>query len=529
MIPDVGSVHPFAGWDVAALIEARARQRGSHPALIWAPFEGPVRAWSYAELADAVARIAGGLAARGIVAGDRVLIHCENCPETLLARFACAWLGATALLSNAHLAAPELARIIAALRPRAAITQPSLAERVAQAGGGLAWIALTETDTADASSSITAAAGDRFSRLYAEPRPRRAPDPTAPAMILFTTGSTAAPKAVLWTHANLLWAGKVGALQQGLRPDDIYQVHLPLFHVVGFTWSLVPALWAGATILLQPKFSASRFWPAALAHRATVASHAGTDGFLRQHPVPEHSFRQWLFGWHDTQRNDYFRVNGTTGWGMTEMVIPAIAGDPSMQQRDQSVGRPYPGYTVRIEHEDGSIVRPGETGHLLIGAVRGLAIFQEYVDNPQAMAEAFDARGFFRTDDRVTLHQDGWIQFRDRVKDMIKVGGESVSASEVEAAVMSAGGVAEVAVVGRPDPIYGEVAIAFVVLPAGSAPDTAARIAEHCRGALAKFKQPREVIIKDALPKIGNNKVNRPALRELASSAIRISGAKRST
>ena len=157
---------------------------------------------------------------------------------------------------------------------------------------------------------------------------------------------------------------------------------------------------------------------------------------------------------------------------------------------------------------------------MLIGAARGLAIFQEYVDNPQAMAEAFDVRGFFRTGDRVTLHDDGWIQFRDRVKDMIKVGGESVSASEVEAAVMSAGGVAEVAVVGRADAVYGEVAVAFVVLAAGSASAAAARIAEHCRGALAKFKQPREIIIKDALPKIGNNKVNRPALRELVKDAV---------
>src|SRR6516162_9680007 len=75
MISDIGSVHPFAGWDIAALIEARARQRGAHPALIWAPFDGPVRAWSYAELADAVARIAGGLAARGIAAGARAH-HC---------------------------------------------------------------------------------------------------------------------------------------------------------------------------------------------------------------------------------------------------------------------------------------------------------------------------------------------------------------------------------------------------------------------------------------------------------------------
>jgi crotonobetaine/carnitine-CoA ligase len=519
---DAASVHPFAGWDVPALIEARGRQRGAHPALIWAPFEGPAQVWSYAGFAEAVARIAGGLAARGIGTGDRVLLHLENCPETVLARFACAWLGATAVLSNAHLAAPELARVIAMLRPRVAITQPNLADRVARPGNHLEWIAVTETGAAEAPNGSPVPTADRFGRLYGNPLPRRTPDPTAPAMILFTTGSTAAPKAVLWTHANLLWAGKVGALQQGLRADDVYQVHLPLFHVVGFTWSLMPALWAGTSVLLQPRFSASRFWPAALAHRATVASHAGTDGFLRRQPVPDHAFRQWLFAWHDPDRNDYFRVSGSTGWGMTEMVIPAIVGDASMEQRVLSVGRPYPGYTIRIENEDGSSVRPGETGHLLIGAVRGLSIFQEYVDNPQAMAEAFDARGFFRTGDRVTLHEDGWIQFKDRVKDMIKVGGESVSASEVEAAITAAGGVAEVAVVARPDAAYGEVAIAFVVLDgAGDADEesgraTLQRIVQHCGQSLAKFKQPRDVIITPSLPKIGNNKINRPALRELA-------------
>jgi carnitine-CoA ligase len=521
MTMDAASVHPFAGWDLAAFIEARGRQRGAYPALIWAPFEGPAQVWSYAGFAEAVARIAGGLAARGIGAGDRVLLHLENCPETVLARFACAWLGATAVLSNAHLAAPELARVIAMLRPRGAITQPDLADRVAQPGTGLEWIAMTETGAAEVSRAAPAPASDRFGKLYGDPLPRRTPDPTAPAMILFTTGSTAAPKAVLWTHANLLWAGRVGALQQGLRPDDVFQVHLPLFHVVGFTWSLMPALWAGAAALLQPKFSTSRFWQAALAHRATVASHAGTDGFLRRQPVPDHTFRQWLFAWHDPDRNDYFGVSGSTGWGMTEIVIPAIVGDTSMEQRVLSVGRPYPGYSIRIENEDGSTVRRGETGHLLIGAVRGLSIFQEYVDNPQAMAEAFDARGFFRTGDRVTLHEDGWIQFKDRIKDMIKVGGESVSASEVEAAITAAGGVAEVAVVGRPDAAYGEVAIAFVVLEA-SDPDgesgraTVQRIVQHCGQSLAKFKQPRDVIIAPSLPKIGNNKINRPALRELA-------------
>ena len=532
MADDAITVHPFAGWDVAALIEARGRQRGAHAALIWAPFDGPVQVWSYAGFAEAVARIAGGLATRGISAGDRVLLHLENCPETVLARFACAWLGATAVLSNAHLAAPELARVIAMLRPRAAITQPDLADRVAQPGTSLEWIALTETQAAGAPNGAPVSPADRFGRLYGDPLPRRTPDPTAPAMILFTTGSTAAPKAVLWTHANLLWAGRVGALQQGLRPDDVYQVHLPLFHVVGFTWSLVPAFWAGASVLLQPKFSASRFWPAALAHRATVASHAGTDGFLRRQPVPDHAFRQWLFAWHDPDRNEYFRVNGSTGWGMTEMVIPAIAGDASMEQRVLSVGRPYPGYTVRIENDDGSAVRPGETGHLLIGAVRGLSIFQEYVDNPRAMTEAFDARGFFRTGDRVTLHEDGWIEFKDRVKDMIKVGGESVSASEVESAIAGVGGIAEVAVVARPDATYGEVAVAFVVLDGTGDPDkeiaraAIERIMHHCGQSLAKFKQPRDIVITPTLPKIGNNKINRPALREHATTTAGVSGAK---
>jgi crotonobetaine/carnitine-CoA ligase len=301
---------------------------------------------------------------------------------------------------------------------------------------------------------------------------------------------------------------------------DIYQVMMPLFHVVGFTWSAVPALYAGATILLQPRFSARRFWDPALQYRATVSSHAATDGFLREMPVPAHHFRQWLFGRHDPERDKYFRLSGVAGWGMTEMIIPAIASDASLDQRPYSVGRPYPGYHVRIEDDNGEQVRPGETGHLLIGGTRGVSIFQEYVDNPRAMTEAFDEHGFFRTGDRVTLHEDGWIEYRDRIKDMIKVGGESVSASEVETAMMMVSGVREVAVVARPDKLFGEVAVAFVVLDEGVSerhPALVATLETHCQKSLAKFKVPRAIHVVPELPKIGNNKVNRVALREQAN------------
>jgi crotonobetaine/carnitine-CoA ligase len=520
---DAPVINPFMGRDAAHLIEIRARQRGDHPLLIWAPFQGSHEIWSYARFADAVARLAGGLQARGIRPGDRVLVHLENCPETLLARFACAWLGATAVLSNAHWMGPEIAPVVSSLGIRAAITQPKLRARISEHCAGLEWIAVTETDSGDAPAPGTnPARSESFAELHGAPLPRRAPDPAAPAVILFTTGSTARPKAVLWTHANLLWSGKVGALQQGLRADDVYQVTMPLFHVVGFTWSLVPALYAGATILLQPRFSASRFWAPALQHRATVSSHAATEGFLRELPVPAHHFRQWLFGRHDPERDNYFGLRGVAGWGMTETVIPAIASDTSLDQRVYSVGRPYPGYHVRIEHDNGEMVRPGETGQLLIGGARGISIFQEYVDNPQAMAEAFDARGFFGTGDLVTLHADGWIEYRERIKDMIKVGGESVSAAEVEAAVMAVHGVREVGVVSRPDQAYGEVAVAFVVLKEDASDRQAAVVAAieaRCRNSLAKFKVPRTITIVPELPKIGNNKVDRAALREVANSS----------
>ena len=165
------------------------------------------------------------------------------------------------------------------------------------------------------------------------------------------------------------------------------------------------------------------------------------------------------------------------------------------------------------------MVQPGEQGQLLIGATRGLAIFQEYVDNPAAMAEAFDERGFFRTGDLVTLNEDGWITYRDRVKDMIKVGGESVSASEVEAVVMAVAGVREAAVVSRPDKIFGEAVVAFVVLADDAAArqaDVVAAITGACQTSLAKFRRPHTIRVVSELPKIGNNKVHRPALRNLA-------------
>ncbi len=498
----------YAGLDVAHLLAARARERGSHPFLVWAPFDGAPQVWSYAQFADEAARIAGGLEARGVRAGDRVIVHMENCPELLLAWFACAHLGAISVNSNAASAGPELAWFAQSTGAVGALTQPQFEAAIAAHCPGLAWVETT---------------GPRFDALRAgtSPLAARAPDPAAPATIMFTSGTTSRPKGVLWTHANALWGAQMGALQLGLRPEDVYQVFLPLCHVVGLSWSVLASLWAGATVVLQPKFSASRLWPVALAHGSTVASHVQfTASVMAQQPVPPgHRFRLWGTSAWIPQHEAHFGARMIGWWGMTEVITQGIVGNLYAPQRPRSIGRPSVGLRVRIADEAGVAVGAGDTGNLLVKGVRGESLFAEYFGNPAATAEAFDADGYFRTGDRVTLHEDGSIQFADRVKDMIKVGGEGVSGAEIERTVLGVAGVRETAVVAKPDTVYGEVAIAFVVLAEDAPADTAQRVLAHCRASLARFKVPREVIVTDSIRTGTLGKVSKAELRQRLMAA----------
>ena len=142
---------------------------------------------------------------------------------------------------------------------------------------------------------------------------------------MFTTGTTGRPKGVVWTHANVLWGSRYSAQVYGHRADDISLISLPLFHVVGLCWSFLPVLWAGGTAVLQPRFSASRFWPASLKHRATLASHVlFTSMALQSQSVPDgHFYRQWTVGRGDSKSQSYNRIPAfVPSWGMTELVAP---------------------------------------------------------------------------------------------------------------------------------------------------------------------------------------------------------------
>jgi crotonobetaine/carnitine-CoA ligase len=498
---------PFNGLNLDRLLDARARERPDHPFLVWAPFEGEARTWSYRQFADDAKRLAGGLARRGVGLGDRVLVHFENCPEALLVRFALARLGAICVATNAMAAGPEIAHYAESSRATTAITQESFAELVAYHARDVHLVVISSSEGAESLSS-----------LLAEPVPAYPAKDTDVAAIMFTTGTTGKPKGVVWTHANVLWGSRYSAQVYGHRADDVSLISLPLFHVVGLCWSFLPVLWAGGTAVLQPRFSASRFWPASLAHRATLASHVlFTSMALQSQTVPErHCYRQWTVARGDGRSQANNRIPAfVPSWGMTELVAPGICGDPHSLPAEGALGRPSLAHQVRISDPEGRPVKPGETGELTIKGVRGLSIFKEYDGNPEATASAFDPENYFVTGDRVTLLEDGWIKFSDRLSDIIKVGGEGVSPSEIEGVVRSVEGVRDVAVVAAHDDAYGQVPVAFVEAEVIPGRDLEGDILQSCRSALARFKVPRRVVIMAELPRIGNAKIARSKLRQM--------------
>jgi carnitine-CoA ligase len=227
----------------------------------------------------------------------------------------------------------------------------------------------------------------------------------------------------------------------------------------------------------------------------------------------DHAFRLWGTSAWLPEHEAHFRARMIGWWGMTEVVTQGIVGDLYAPQRPRSIGRPSTGLEVKIVDPAGNPVAPGNSGDLLVKGVRGVSLFAEYFGNQAATADAFDAEGYFRTGDRVTLHDDGCIQFADRVKDMIKVGGEGVSGAEIERTVLAVPGIKETAVVAKPDAVYGEVAVAFVVLNEGAPGDIAERVVAHCKASLAKFKVPREVIVTDSIRSGTLGKISKAELR----------------
>jgi long-chain acyl-CoA synthetase len=449
----------------AALLAAAARRRPEHPALIW---EGGALSWR--ELEARAGGVARSLARNGVGPGDVVALLLPNAWGFVAALWGGLALGATVAPLNPLLARDERERILGHLAPNAVID------------------AMPPHETAD----IT---------------PGR--DGGAPAIILYTSGSTGQPKGAVLSHLALAaatesWAGPV----MGLTETDRVLAALPLAHSFGLNGALLAPLLAGATVVLQERFSPEETLGAIALHRVTVFPGVATM-FSRILEAPAlaaadlSSLRlavsgaapcPWPLASAWRQRTG---VRIVRGYGMTELFRPISYLAADATDLPDSIGRAVPGVELRVVDDELWIKTP--------------AAMDGYLRAPEETAAVL-ADGWFKTGDLATISAEGFVSIVGRKRDLILRGGYSVVPGEVEAALLGHPAVAEAAVVGVAHAELGEEVAAFVTLRPGARAEVAELIA-FCRARLAGYKYPRRIDIVTELPKSATGKILKAKLR----------------
>ena len=469
------------------------------------------RAITYREWNRAANRTAHLLCALGVGKGDRVAILAANCVEYLDLWFACGKLGAILQTLNWRLAPAELAGLVADAEPRVFI-----------AGANFAGTAQRILASAN-SPARPITLGPEFDGLRDAQPDTPLPDPGLcdddPWVICYTGGTTGLPKGALLTHGSITANSVNTVMSWGLDSDDIAILNAPLFHTGGLNVFTAPLVHCGGTSIVCASFDADQVFD--LVERAGVTVFFGVPTMfiaLQQHPrwatadfsrlkivisggaaCPLPVFeRFWARG-----------VDFKTGYGLTE-AGPNTFWLPRelVRAKPGAVGWPLFHVHVQIRDEYGAECGPDQVGELFI---RGPHVAAGYWRRPEETARAIDAAGWLTTGDLARRDADGCYTIVGRSKDMIISGGENVYPAEVESVLHGHPDVAEAAVVGVPDPKWGEVGRAYIVPRAGAAP-SADGLTAFCQTQLARFKIPKSFVLVDSLPKTGAGKVDKKAL-----------------
>jgi crotonobetaine/carnitine-CoA ligase len=483
--------------------------------LVWEGPDGSTRAWTYAAFDALVARVAGGLEARSVDTGSAIHLVLANSPAFVAVWLAATRLGAWIVPSDPSATASELAGHIERTGPVVAVVgagrEPAYEVAAKAVEAPPAVLVVGEDDTELA--GITADAVDWAARSEPSPRDR--------AAVMFTSGTTSAPKGVVVTQANYAFAGDVMAAAAGLGPGDRQLVVLPLFHANAQYYSFAAAISAGASVALMPAFSASGFLSQAARHQATHASlfAAPIRMILARgaEPVDGLRLRHCWYAQNITD-DQYETIAGLLGcrprqlYGMTE-TIPAVLTSRALDPVASLMGEATLGCRVEVrDPETGAPIAPGEVGEVVVGGEPGLTLFSEYLDDPATTASSYRA-GWFRTGDLGRVDEDGRFAFAGRSSDVLKVAGENVSVVEVEAVLSEHPSVLEVAVVGEPDPIRDEVPVAYVVLHPERPSVDVDELLAWCDSRLSKSKRPRRIELVDELPRTSVGKIRKFLLK----------------
>jgi fatty-acyl-CoA synthase len=496
-----------------AFLERSAVVHGDRTAVV---HEGATT--TYADLGDRARRLAGALAAAGVEPGDRVAVLAPNVPVALEAHFGVPMAGAVLVALNTRLSAGELRGIVEHAGATLLIADDDLLPVAREVAGGVR--GLRVVDDAERENLMAAA----------PPLVHRPRDERSLLAVNYTSGTTGSPKGVMYNHRGAYLQSLAMALHAGLESRSAFLWTLPMFHCNGwcFPWAVTAV---GATHVCLRKVEPAAVWRA-IHHQGITHLNAAPTVLvdLAHHPdaaggAPRR-VRVATGGAPPApallQRLAALNVEVTHLYGLTETYGPSVVcdwhpewdalppDDRARRKARQGVGNVV-SEQLRVIGDDGLDV-PADGVALGEIALRGNNVMAGYYLDPEATARACPD-GWFRTGDLGVLHPNGYVEVRDRAKDVIISGGENISSVEVEQALVSHPEVLEAAVVAAPDARWGEVPVAYVTLVVGATTDEHALLA-HVQSRLARFKAPKRVVV-GPLPKTATGKIQKFALREL--------------
>ncbi|HEX8250438.1 MAG TPA: long-chain-fatty-acid--CoA ligase [Pyrinomonadaceae bacterium] len=494
--------------NLRALLEKRAQERAEKTFLF---SEADNRRWTYAAFDKAVNRAANMLLENGIAKGDAVSLLMPNSAEYIIAYFACFKIGALAGPINSLLKAEEIAFALNNSEAKMLLVNSQFTPTFQLSEAPHLRKIIQFDDEAEATKSC----GEKLAETEIGKDDE--------AIIIYTSGTTGKPKGCLLTHANLIANARQIAEWLGFDENDRLLTIMPLFHMNAVSVTTLTALYAGASTVVSPKFSASRFWQIVSDYKITSFGSVATmlSMLLQKNqeskledqkpkslrfamcgsaPVPAEVLRKF---------EETFDCLVIEGYGLSESTCRSTFNPPNETRRPGSCGQAI-GNEMKVFDETGEEVANGELGEIVL---RGENIFKGYFKNEAATRKAFQ-NGWFHTGDIGYRDADGFFYIADRKSDMIIRGGENIYPREIDEILHAHPAVSSAAAVGVPDELYGEQVVAFVVLK-DDAQEAAGEedLVNFCKQHLADYKCPERVYFVADIPKGPTGKLLK---RELA-------------